>query len=714
MVDIKIALDPDRPISTRKDDQFARARFADVLARQLLSTPVDESFVVSLLGAWGSGKTSILNMVEEALHTEESVKVFKFNPWFFSNTEDLLASFFNELSVQLGKGGDSKLKEIGEVMEKYCEMLKPIKYIPLFGEAAGHAMEAGKNVGEFIGWKAGRKATSIQETKKNVEDALKKTSKRIVVFIDDLDRLAQNEVREIMRLVRLVGDFPNVSYVLAYDQKIIEKSLTDGDIGGHDYLEKIIQVSYHIPALREEELGKFLATELNKVLASFEDGEVNQEDLTNVYHMGIRPLFKSPRDVRRYINALPVAFQTVGDEVSSVDVLALEAIRVLMPSLYVQLADAQELLTSNSSGYESRSSRVELEEEQKKFQTMLDSAGDRKDTTSNLLELIFPACKRITSNTTYGGSYWRKSWRIGRRVAHPEVFSYYLQKSLPDGVLSASFVSNVFGSFGEKEKLEALIGPLNGSELEHLFARLEDYEDKFKFKVADIVIAIQVILNHANQLREERKGMFDFGAEISVGRLNLRLLQSLKDPAERESVVEQVLPQITTLSWKWDLVGMVGFTKGLGHKLVSEEFSKNLESEIVRQIIAAPAEELSKERDLVQLLHLVNGSESLDKAVLWAKFEQPAFFLCFLAKTLSSSRSQSMGQVSVKVTEYLPWKMINEFVGAERVAKYLESLKPDAVFTDKQNKALELAHKYFSGALTERDPRVHMNDGDEV
>src|SRR5688500_19334776 len=83
-----------RPISGRKEDRFKRSSFADALARQLLALPKDDSFVLGLTGPWGSGKTSVLRMVEEAVANKPEVVVLKFNPWLFSGTEHLVAHFF--------------------------------------------------------------------------------------------------------------------------------------------------------------------------------------------------------------------------------------------------------------------------------------------------------------------------------------------------------------------------------------------------------------------------------------------------------------------------------------------------------------------------------------------------------------------------------------------------------------------------------------------
>ena len=73
----------------------------------------------------------------------------------------------------------------------------------------------------------------------------------MVVLIDDIDRLEPAEIREVVRLVRLTSDLPNVIFLLAYDRGHVAKSLGTSESEGLRYLEKIVQVSYQLPLVRE-------------------------------------------------------------------------------------------------------------------------------------------------------------------------------------------------------------------------------------------------------------------------------------------------------------------------------------------------------------------------------------------------------------------------------------------------------------------------------
>src|SRR6266699_5117483 len=90
----------DNPIRTPEDDVLGRTKNARSFAMQVLSLDVSEGVVVGVLGPWGSGKTSFVNLARVYLE-EAGIPILDFNPWMFSGAEQLVESFFVELSAQL-------------------------------------------------------------------------------------------------------------------------------------------------------------------------------------------------------------------------------------------------------------------------------------------------------------------------------------------------------------------------------------------------------------------------------------------------------------------------------------------------------------------------------------------------------------------------------------------------------------------------------------
>jgi hypothetical protein len=147
----RFALSGDKPIESSAEDRLDRVRFAEALATQIATAPVTGSFVIGLTGPWGSGKTSLLNMVSETLtENQPDTVVLRFNPWLFSGTEQLVARFFEEMGTQLLEKPDEKLKRLGSALEVYGQLLSPLKFVPVAGSSFDIAAAAMKATGSFL------------------------------------------------------------------------------------------------------------------------------------------------------------------------------------------------------------------------------------------------------------------------------------------------------------------------------------------------------------------------------------------------------------------------------------------------------------------------------------------------------------------------------------------------------------------------------------
>ena len=85
---------------------------------------------------------------------------------------------------------------------------------------------------------------TLIEKKEILNNKLLKYKGKIIVFIDDIDRLNKSEIRLLIQLIKAVCDFPNIIYVLSFDKSIVSSALSDEQsLDGNAYLEKIIQLS---------------------------------------------------------------------------------------------------------------------------------------------------------------------------------------------------------------------------------------------------------------------------------------------------------------------------------------------------------------------------------------------------------------------------------------------------------------------------------------
>ena len=295
--------------------------------------PRTSGFVVAVTGS-GDGKTSVLNMAIEQLDQRESADVVRFNPWLFSGTEDLLARFFTEVAAQLPAEGPTRAVSSG--LRRYAGAVAPFRSLPWLGgilETTGELAKGAANL-------AAPASASVHERADELRQALKELQRPIVIVVDDIDRLRPDEVSDVMRLVRLVGDFPNLVYLLAFDRERVEEALGGGSDRraiGADYLEKIVQAVFEVPAVRQEARDQILQETLGKAVGELERLTFSSSAFAKVYMSGLRTLPRSLRDVRRFANVLPAAVELLGDEIEISDVVALEALRVLEPASHAAI-----------------------------------------------------------------------------------------------------------------------------------------------------------------------------------------------------------------------------------------------------------------------------------------------------------------------------------------------------------------------------------------
>ena len=412
----KAYLEADQPIEHRQDDRLGRKAFAESVAQQIRNVPSGASFTVAVTGEWGSGKTSVINMVAETLECDSSgIAVLRFNPWLFGGVGELVTRFFQELSIQLGQNNTQKLKDVAKLLAKFGQALAPLSPVP------GTTVAANLAASVVVNW---AKQPSLYSEYAQLKKALEVSESRVVVLIDDIDRLEPAETREVMRLVRLTSDLPNVVFLLAFDRENVANSLSKSGADGSQYLEKIVQVSFNLPILRETILPDTLVSLLDEFLRGREVRELGSHVWQRVFYEIIRPLLGNLRDVKRYLYSLPVTLDLVGREVALADLLGLEAIRVLRPALFENLRNHSKILVHCSSDLQlvmgSANRKQEINQELTK---MLEDAAADRALLDSVFTILFPATQEFLTNNSYGSTS-TATWRKDRRVACEEVLRF--------------------------------------------------------------------------------------------------------------------------------------------------------------------------------------------------------------------------------------------------------------------------------------------------
>lgn len=225
-------LDADRAVLAPDDDAFGYYPFARSLAKAIRKTPSPIGVVMALNGPWGSGKSSLLNLIRYELTQSSDAPplIVEFNPWWF-NGRDQLAKYAGAISkvVTYSTG----ISWLDKVLTPFLTML-------------------------------GRKPMDVPKAKAKISKALAKADRRVLIVVDDIDRLTPPEMLEVFKVVKALDDFPNVLYLLSFDREVVAEAIGNAvNASGVAYLEKIVQAAFELPIISQAQLNTHFSQELN-------------------------------------------------------------------------------------------------------------------------------------------------------------------------------------------------------------------------------------------------------------------------------------------------------------------------------------------------------------------------------------------------------------------------------------------------------------------
>ena len=679
----------DNPIVSHKQDQLGRAVVATEFARTVRKFDVSEGLVVGVLGAWGSGKSSFVNLMREQFTSKPPLTVIDFNPWMFSGTEQLVDSFFREVSAELRIKDEKKFSKIADGLSEYGEMLSPIAMIPFVGSWFDRTFKSYKTMHQW--WKDRKAGSNPIRTK--VSDALKELDRPVIVVIDDIDRLSTNEIRDIFKLVRLTASFPNLVYVLAFDRYRIELALDETNIPGRAYLEKIIQLSFDLPSISQDVLQSKVVAEFNNVLGDVKNLRLDQERWPDAFSELILPLIENLRDITRLATSARPTLEVLGADIDAVDIMALEAVRVFKPALFNELHKHKNLLTTVSDSY---SYSNDTTRQEKQIEKLVELADGDKEYVDKLISRIFPAAKRYISNMHYGYDSM-SDWRRAHRLAHVDFLSLYLERNTTEGLKAFRRAEEAFVTMSSEAQFGALLDDLDPELLNDTIYSLEAYEHAFEKD--QIVPGSIALLNRIYKIPEKKyRGLFDIGSpDLTVGRVVLRMMRTLAEESEREDAATQIIAGLETYSSRLDFIRSLGFDKGVGHKLVSETFAADIEATFIKDLEVSRPINFENEWSLLAVYWYYVSKK--DTSYEPFTFNNPDELRKIFETAKSSMRSQSADSRYVKTEDRLSWEVLVKIFGDENSVKSaLATLKEK----DGDTPIVSLVEKYIGGWRPDR------------
>ena len=657
----------EKPIILGKEDLLGRAKVANELSREIKSYKNEDSLTIGIVGKWGSGKTSFINMVLENFEENDDYIIIKFNPWNISSRKQLISDFFLQLSNNIEKKGSNEIiGAIGKSLGTLSKFFKPLGFIPPLSvlSTIGDITE---KASEFINEYVESEKEDLESLKDNINNKLTNLNKKIIIVIDDIDRLCDEEIREMFQLVKSIADFKNTIYILSYDREIVTKALDKTQQGkGEEYLEKIVQVPLVLPYISKNDLDKIFINRLN-IIINIPDEEYDNSYFSEIYYNGLAENFENLRDIERYMNVFSLGINLAREELNINDYIVITLIKVFEPDLYEYIKNNKEYFSGTKFDEFLNKDKKEILDELEEIYKNLKKFEKRK--IKRLMEVIFPKLKE----TNYDESFI-DIWGKARRIATPVYFESYFRLDFPEDEIKKSEIKK-FREFSTEEDLIKIFNINNKKRirlLELLIEEIEEISDK------KAIILLKFIFSIADELKYEGpKGIFSFmeNPQYKVTRIFYKIISNTN--RNRYKIMEElfkynkssfqllfsILDKLNNSFLKRNLEAEYGIGEG---ELI------NLRNIAVARILKESEKSTKIEPKLLNILYTMKSLEQEKEAKkVFKNYLKNKDLLIDFVKEFISTRTTEISY-SIRESTYLLKDYIDDFYDYEKLVKLVD------------------------------------------
>lgn len=728
---------PENPIIKAFEDKLGRTAFVAQLREAIASWKNNQSLIISLNGKWGEGKSSIINLLKEQLKTktgeeDEIPTIIEFNPWIYSNNKNLSVQFFEEISTHLGYNKKNEVDyQISKKLELYSNLINFDNEKSIFNGLTrnilvimgiiGFSLSQILNLANFkvisivlslisilfilsslskviLGkfsmiyrYKSDNGKKTIGEVKEDLKEILINRQKKLLIIIDDIDRLTKKEIKEIFKLTRINADFPNTIYLLSFEQEIIIKSLNEENgISGAEYLKKIVQVNFDLPLVNQSKIHSFLFDHLNNILLLLPNGgerffTKENEHWSTCFNAGYNNFFTNIRDVKRYYNSLLLNIKFLireeTYEVNPVDFFCIEAIRVFAPEFYGFIKMRKHLF-ANVNELE-----MELGNLKKTRAADIDQGFElipknHKQSTKNLIFKMFPQLDNLFEDRLGSTIFNYAEWRRELRICSTEYFDAYftLIPGGNDGELTQYEIDSTIAATVDSTKLESIFNEfIQDKRINNLLERLQDYtENKQAISSSDrIKNLIVALLNITDKLSSDSIGLSQTAEDMNAMRIIYQLLAS-NEKHENNKILEETINRSNGIYGAIFLISIQ--TQAVTNKkdgaLISESHLSNLQQEACKKIDINQLDEILSNKHFHYIIYRFkewSDKAKLDKFINSIK-SNDRLFMKFCSIFVNISHSYTEGKQGRKEHRRINFKGLDEFIGLTYVSDHLEKI----------------------------------------
>ena len=364
----------DNPIVSIDEDIFDFKDEINKLLEYIQTLDRKKTWSIAILAKWGIGKTSFMNILYEGLKTKD-LEILHFNPRDSKNYKNIQEDFFVLLSCCLSKYN----AKCSNTMKKYMSALQLI--------------DTRWGVEKFINL---YKIFDKEELKGNIKETFASLKNKVVVIIDDFDRLSREEILEVLKLIDGNAAFTNLVFITAYDKEQVNRALGES-YNSKDacFVDKFFNLEYYIPPRPHSYILNYIEEKLCSLLdlTQYEKQDIRKQ-FTNK-SLRFRDYLPTLRDAKRFINQLKVDFKYVKGDVFVGEFLLVQLIKYRYPEEYIKLFYKQDYLEYNNNLVA------------KNYLCINKKLSDASNSTDNIIDEfpILPILQVLFPRERYGSAY---------------------------------------------------------------------------------------------------------------------------------------------------------------------------------------------------------------------------------------------------------------------------------------------------------------------
>lgn len=342
-------------------------------------------FVISLEGKWGSGKTTILNILKKTIRdkNEDIIVIDDFDPWSYNDQGSLFRGMFDTLLSESGiKYSISKSKEIVDNL-----------YNALFNDSNKKKIKA-------LGIYNTDNLKQVNKIKAMMNKYLEVNNKRVVFIIDNIDRIEKENITLLFKLVNNILDLEYVTYILSFDDEQIKKIMESNLSIDYDYLKKIVQLQVKVPEIDSDVKSRVINVCTDRLLIMYGENTRNLKKYENLNKLLNEVIFDI-RDFKRFINSI-LSFHYKSKRYLNInEILIMELIKINNRELYESIWENKKYFISHDKVFDTELFMIldksKFNEEGKVYFERLFAKNENKKYL-NVLAAIFPYVNKYNRN----------------------------------------------------------------------------------------------------------------------------------------------------------------------------------------------------------------------------------------------------------------------------------------------------------------------------